>query len=124
MEKKRILIIDDEAGFAKLLKFNLEQTGQYEVRAEDNGQLALTAAEEFKPDLILLDIAMPETNGYEIASDIRDNSALNSISIVFMTGKELDPKGLQERVLKLGACGYISKSCDFKDILAKIKETI
>jgi DNA-binding response OmpR family regulator len=124
MEKKRILVIDDEANLTKLLKINLELTGQYEVRTENNGLLGLPAAKEFKPDLVLLDIAMPNKDGYEIASGIRNNSGLESIPIIFMTGQELDDKGLQERVSKLGAYDYISKSCDFKDILAKIQETI
>jgi CheY-like chemotaxis protein len=124
MKKKRILAIDDEVDFTKLLKSNLELTGQYEVRIENNGLLALAATKEFKPDLVLLDIAMPGMDGYEIASGMRDDSVLESISIIFMTGKELDDKGLQERVSELGAFGYISKSCDFQDILAKIKETI
>jgi CheY-like chemotaxis protein len=124
MEKKKIFIIDDEANFTKLLKSNLELTGEYEVRTENNGLFALAAAQEFKPDLVLLDIAMPNMDGYEIASDIRNDSALGDISIIFMTGKELDTKSLQERVLELGAYGFISKSSDFQDILAKIKGTI
>jgi len=123
MEKKRILLIDDETDFTKLIKRNLELTGRYEVRTENNGLLGLAAAKEFKPDLILLDIAMPDMDGYEIASNIRDNSALKNISIIFMTGKDLDSKGIQERVSKLGAYGYISKPFDFQDILEKINET-
>jgi len=66
---------------------------------------------------------MPDMDGYEIASNIRDNSALKNISIIFMTGKDLDSKGIQERVSKLGAYGYISKPFDFQDILEKINET-
>ena len=123
MGKKKILVIDDEADFTKLIKRNLELTGEYEVRTENNGLLGLTAAKEFKPGLILLDIAMPDMDGYEFASAIRENSTLKNISIIFVTGQELDSKCLQERVLKLGAYGYISKAFDFRDILAKIKET-
>ncbi len=124
MEKKRILVIDDEVDFTKLIKSNLQRTGQYEVRTENNGLLALAAAKEFKPDLILLDIAMPGMDGYEIASAIREDSALKDVSIVFMTGKEFDDRALQERVSKLGAYDYLSKSCSFQDLLAKIKQSI
>ncbi len=123
MEKKKILVIDDEKDFTKLIKRNLELTGKYEVRTENKGLLGLAAAKEFKPDLVLLDIAMPDMDGYEIASGIRGNSALKNTSIIFMTGKDLDSKSLQERVSKLGAYGYISKALDFQDMLAKIKET-
>jgi len=124
MKKKRILVIDDEADFTKLLKLNFDLTGQYEVRTENNGLLGVAAAKAFKPDLILLDIAMSNMDGYEIAFGIRNDKALKNISIIFMTGKELDSKGLQERVAKLGAYDYINKPCDFQAILAKIKETV
>ena len=124
MEKKKILVIDDEENFTKLIKKNLELTGEFEVRTENNARLGLDAAKEFKPDLILLDIAMPEMDGYEMANSIRGIGALKNTSIIFMTGKELDSKGIEERVLKLGAYGYISKTFHFEEILAKIKETL
>jgi CheY-like chemotaxis protein len=123
MGKKRILVIDDAADFTKLVKRNLELTGEYEVRAENSGALGLAAAKEFKPDLILLDIAMPDMDGYEIASAVRDDKSLKYTSIIFITGKDLDSNSIQERISKLGAYGYINKPCDFQDILEKIKET-
>jgi len=122
MGKKRILVIDDVENFTKLVKRNLELTGEYEVRAENSGRLGLAAAKEFKPDLILLDIAMPDMDGYEIASGIRNDKALKNTSIIFITGADLDSKSIQERISKLGAYGYINKPCDFQDILEKIKE--
>ena len=124
MGKKKILIIDDEANFTKLIKLNLELTGQYEVRTENNGLLGLAAAKEFKPDLILLDIAIPGMNGYEIASAIRDDKTLKDVSIIFMTGKELDSRSLQERVAELGAYCYLEKPCDSPEILTKITEIL
>jgi PleD family two-component response regulator len=59
MDKKRILIVDDEVGAARLLKANLEQTNRYEVRVENWPEDAATAARQFKPHLVLLDIIMP-----------------------------------------------------------------
>ena len=58
-EKKRILVVDDEPSITRLLKLNLEQAGEYEVATEDVSKAALAAAEEFQPDLILLDVMMP-----------------------------------------------------------------
>ena len=57
---KRILVVDDEAGFARLLKLGLERTGRYDVRVENRARVALDSAREFEPHLILLDCLMPE----------------------------------------------------------------
>ena len=62
-EKKRILLVDDEPSITRLLKLNLEQTGDYEVATENVSKAALATAEEFRPDLILLDVMMPDLDG-------------------------------------------------------------
>lgn len=85
MEKKRILIIDDEVSFTRLLKLNLEQTGAYEVRAENKGKRGLDAARAFQPDLILLDVMMPDLDGGEVASQIRADEDVKHTTIVFLT---------------------------------------
>ena len=58
-EKKRILVVDDEPSITRLLKLNLEQTGDYEVATENSPKAAVAAAEEFQPELLLLDVVMP-----------------------------------------------------------------
>jgi len=85
MSKKRILLVDDEKSFTNLLKLNLEDTGQYDVRVENWAEDALTAAREFKPDLILLDIIMPRLPGGNVAALIKEDAALQSTPIVFLT---------------------------------------
>jgi two-component system, OmpR family, alkaline phosphatase synthesis response regulator PhoP len=85
MEKKRILLIDDEKSFTTLLKMNLEETGTYEVRVENWAEDALTAAREFKPDLVLLDIIMPRMPGGNVAALIKTDPALKDTPIVFLT---------------------------------------
>jgi len=85
MSKKRILLVDDEKSFTNLLKLNLEDTGQYDVRVENWAEDALTAAREFKPDLILLDIIMPRLPGGNVAALIKEDAALKSTPIVFLT---------------------------------------
>ena len=85
MDKKKILVIDDEKDFTKLVKLNLEQTGDYEVMIENEGTSALNTIRQFKPDLILLDIVMPDANGGEIAQEIRLDEGLKSIPVVFLT---------------------------------------
>ncbi len=85
MSKKRILLIDDEPGFTRMLKLNLEETGAYEVRAENRGTEGLAAARQFKPDLIFLDVVMPDTSGGEVASQIGDDRTVKDTPIVFLT---------------------------------------
>lgn len=63
MNKRRILIVDDEPSFVRLLKLNLERTGQFTVKEEHDGTKALPVATEFRPDLILLDMVMPKIDG-------------------------------------------------------------
>ncbi len=85
MTKKKILVIDDEPSFTRVLKLYLEKTGTYEVRDENRGKMALATAKQFKPDLILLDIVMPDMDGGEIASNIIEDEALKDTPIVFLT---------------------------------------
>jgi CheY-like chemotaxis protein len=85
MAKKRILLVDDEKSLTNLLKLNLEETGDYEVRVENWAEDALPAAREFKPDLILLDIIMPRMPGGNVAAEIDADPHLKGTPIVFLT---------------------------------------
>jgi CheY-like chemotaxis protein len=84
-EKRRILIVDDEAGFTRLVRLTLEGTGKYEVREENDGTQALAAALEFKPDLVFLDVVMPLVDGGDIAAQLRRAPRLRGVPIVFLT---------------------------------------
>ena len=85
MSKKRILLIDDEPSFTRMLKLNLEETGAYEVKAENSGTQGLAAARQFKPDLILLDIVMPDMSGGEVAFEIENDRNTKNTPVVFLT---------------------------------------
>src|SRR5947209_5958978 len=85
MAKKRILLVDDEKSFTTLLKLNLEETGDYDVRVENWPEDALNAAKEFKPDLVLLDIIMPRMPGGNVAAQLTDDPELKDTPIVFLT---------------------------------------
>ena len=85
MAKKRILLVDDEKSLTNLLKLNLEETGNYEVRVENWAEDALPAAKQFKPDLVLLDIIMPRMPGGNVASLIDNDPELKGTPIVFLT---------------------------------------
>jgi two-component system, OmpR family, response regulator len=85
MATKRILLVDDEKSFTSLLKLNLEETGQYEVRVENWAEDAVGAAREFKPHIVLLDIIMPRLAGGDVAAQFENDPDLNRIPIVFLT---------------------------------------
>ena len=85
MEKKRILIVDDEISITNVFKVIIERTGKYEVRTETHGSRAFSVAKEFKPDLILLDIMMPDLDGGEVAAELREYEETCKIPIVFVS---------------------------------------
>jgi CheY-like chemotaxis protein len=85
MTKKRVLLVDDEKSFTTLLKLNLEESGDYEVRVENWAEDTFNAAREFKPDIILLDIIMPRLPGGNVAAQLGEDPELKDIPIVFLT---------------------------------------
>lgn len=83
--KKRIFVIDDESEFSGVLKLQLESVGYYTVGEENNARNAVASARLFDPDLILLDIMMPEMDGSEVASRIRQDPVMREVPIIFLT---------------------------------------
>ncbi len=83
--KKRILIVDDEVKFTRLVKSYLEQTNLYEVREEHRGLDALQTAQAFQPDLILLDVLIPDQDGTQVAAQLKAHKQLKRIPIIFLT---------------------------------------
>lgn len=121
MSKKRILIVDDEAGLTRLLKLNLEATGKYEVREENWAGAALAAARQFKPDLILLDVMMPGHDGGEIAARLQASPALEKIPIVFLTAAvKKEELGLRGGLV--GGFPCLAKPVDLDEVLACIEK--
>src|ERR1700720_1612184 len=84
-EKPRILIIDNNRDFTHSAKLVLEKTGGYSVWEENEPARAPQTAQRVKPDLVLLDIAMPETDGGEVAARIESDPALHRTPVVFLT---------------------------------------
>ncbi|MGB9601615.1 MAG: response regulator [Limisphaerales bacterium] len=121
MEKKKILIVDDEVAFTRTLKLNLERTGLYEVRTENKGRFAAAAAKEFKPDLILLDVHMPDYDGGTVASRLKSDSALKDIPIIFLTAtvstRESGAKGTQR-----GGFFFLAKPVAIEQLIECIEQ--
>ena len=86
MEKKRkkILIVDDEEIMTLLVKWNLEETGQYKVSTESDPRKALKRALRIKPDLFLLDVLMPHMDGVQLAHKIKATKELHNIPIIYI----------------------------------------
>ena len=82
---KKILLVDDEGNFCKLLKLNLEKRGPFEVLTTTNPNDVIKLATENKPDLILLDILMPEMDGMTVAAALRSNKDTKDVAIAFLT---------------------------------------
>jgi len=85
MEKKRILIVDDEEAFGDIVKLNLEYTGEFEVLAEKRGSEALNAARHFRPDLIILDVLMPDMDGPAVLKELRKDKDFKNTPVIFLT---------------------------------------
>ena len=123
MMKKKILVVDDETSITRLLKLNLEKGGAFIVRAENEGAKTLAAAKEFKPDLILLDVMMPDIDGGDVAAIIQADPVLRSVPIVFLTAavkkEEIEAKGGM-----VGGFPYIAKPLDLKGVTEVIERTL
>ena len=121
MDKKRILLIDDEVAFTVLLKANLEAAGSYHVMVQNDSTQALMTARNFKPDLILLDVMMPKVSGGEIAQQLRDDPVLSRVPVVFLTAivsrEETDAQGRL-----IGGRDFLAKPIDNKDVIACIEK--
>jgi len=115
--RKKILIVEDEESLLKLESILLTSKG-YEVRGVANGKAALEAVAEEAPDLILLDIMLPEIDGFEVCRRIKENPATSSIPIIMLTAKK--SREDMARGESVGADWYITKP--FKS--AMVIETI
>jgi len=121
MEKKRILIIDDEASFTRMVKLNLEKTGAFEVREENRATNAVASAREFKPDLILLDVIMPAIDGGDVAAQIRNDRHLKGTPIVFLTAT-VSQREAGEAGLNSGGALFLAKPVSLENLIHCLNE--
>lgn len=85
MRKPRILIVDDDVGVTRTLRMYLEETERFDVRVENEGAKAVDVVRDFLPDLIFLDIVMPDVDGATVAATIRADPQIGETPIVFLT---------------------------------------
>jgi two-component system sensor histidine kinase/response regulator len=121
-EKPRILIIDDNRDFTHSGKLALERTGRYSVWEENEPARAHETAQHVKPDLILLDIAMPETDGGEVAARIESDPTLHRTPVVFLTA--LVTKAEAKAGLHIQGHSFIAKPISIPDLIKGIEENL
>jgi len=118
--KKRILLIDDEPAFTRLMKLNLETNGPYEVRIENDGSHAVATARAYAPDLIFLDVIMPDVDGGQVASELRGDPKLKHTPIVFLTAV-VSKNEVVQRGDVIGGQTFLAKPVSVADMLKTIE---
>jgi DNA-binding response OmpR family regulator len=118
--KKRILIVDDDSAFANLLAMTLRRTGQYETRQESNPKRAVAAAREFRPQVILLDVIMPDMDGGDVALNLAQDLATHGIPLLFMTGL-VDNEEVPLGGLSAGGHRVLPKPVSIAELMACIE---
>jgi len=119
--KPRILVVDDEPEAVELVEFNLKQAG-YAVTTAADGAEALKKARSHTPDLIVLDVMLPEMDGFEICKTLRLDAATAKVPIIMLTAKAAEI----DRVLglELGADDYLTKPFSPRELLLRVKKIL
>jgi two-component system, OmpR family, response regulator len=123
MRKRRILLVDDEIALARMLAEYLTETGDYEVRVEHRGRGVVAAAREFQPDLVVLDIMMPDVDGGAVASALHADPALRSTPVVFLTGL-VSPEETAGGSIHIGGYPVLAKPVHPETMLACIAKEV
>ena len=121
-EKRRVLIVDDDAESTHLVKILLEKTGNYLVREENDSDEAHQSARSFRPDAILLDIMMPKTDGGEVAAQIEADPELRSTPIIFLTALVTEPE--TKAGLRIEGHRSLAKPINIPQLIDQIEESL
>lgn|SRR5690606_12101800 len=117
--KKKILLVEDDQSLAAVYRSRLELEG-FEIQEVNNGEKALSAAIEFKPDLILLDVMMPKISGFDVLDILRNTPATANIRVIMLTALS-QPKD-KEKAQSLGVDDYLVKSqVVISDVVERIR---
>jgi CheY-like chemotaxis protein len=119
MNIPRILVVDDEPNLSNLVRLILEKTQRFEVRTENRSALALSAARDFRPDMILLDVDMPGKDGGEVARQVQAEPGLRDVKIVFLTSL-VSRSEAGERETMRGGMPFLSKPVNPKVLIETV----
>jgi two-component system alkaline phosphatase synthesis response regulator PhoP len=122
MEKKKVMVVDDEEDFLKIAKINLEQTGRYEVAAVSDASVIVSQVKSFRPDIILLDILMPKTGGAEACKMLNEDPEAKQIPVVVVSA--LDTENDRRVMKKLGVVDFIVKPIEKGELISRIEKVL
>ena len=120
--KPRILIVDDNPRFSHSARLILQESGQYVVCEENDAASAVETARNFRPDLILLDLVMPQLDGAEVAAQVESDWALHGVPIVFVTG--LVTRDEARNGQRIDGHRVVSKPASSFDLLGAVEESL
>jgi two-component system alkaline phosphatase synthesis response regulator PhoP len=118
---KTILIIDDENYINRLVHFNLLEDG-YDVITSSSGREGLELMRKRCPDLVILDIAMPEMDGFTVMEKMKTDDRLREIPVLVLTAKVMEE--VEQKAKKLGAVDFITKPFSPSDLSSRVREII
>jgi CheY-like chemotaxis protein len=121
-EKRRVLIVDDDAESTHLVKILLEKTGHYLVLEENDADEAHRSARNFRPDAILLDIMMPKADGSEVAARIEADPELRNTPIIFLTALVTEPE--TKAGLRIEGHRSLSKPINIPELIEQIEKSL
>jgi CheY-like chemotaxis protein len=121
---KKILVVDDEAGFTRLLKLNLEKTGRFTVRVVNDATKAIEAMRQFHPDLALLDIVMPDLDGGDIVALMKADPTLSQIPVLMLTALVGPQEVGEHAVAQSGDLLMLGKPVRLQTLLTAIDEQL
>ena len=121
--KKRILVVDDEPEFTNVLKLSLESHGYFEVREENDAEHARAAAREFDPDLVVLDIMMPEMEGNEVAAALKNDPVTRDVPVIFLTAL-VSPDDAPQGACSSGGHTFLPKTIRVDKLIRCIQDKI
>ena len=119
--RKKILVVEDNSELLELLSLGLEQAG-FSVAAASNGIEALKAAREIAPNLILLDLVLPELDGFEVCASLQRDAVLASIPVIILTG--LSSEFARFAGLECGAVEYVMKPINLERLVSKVRRLL
>jgi CheY-like chemotaxis protein len=123
MKKKKVLIIDDEAAFTNIVKLTLEGKKTYEVCVENDSHQAIATARKFWPDIIILDVVMPELDGGEVHTQLMADPILKRIPVIFLTAI-VGQREVDENKGMIGGSFYIAKPVSAEGLIGAIEKHI
>ncbi|MCF8108790.1 MAG: response regulator [Desulfohalobiaceae bacterium] len=120
----RILLIDDEEDFCFFVKGNLEAGGQFKVLTVNNGSEGLESAKRIRPDLILLDMVMPDMSGDEVALELARDSELKDTPVIFLTAIVTRDETGNQNLSRIGGRYFIAKPIDTQGLIQAIHHVL